>query len=96
MRMTARSGARVRCVTPFHREQTYFDASHALGYGGLPAMFRHILPHVSSPSLVQFKIDLGYAVLALAALRLPRRRSPPAPAPGGERAPHPPANPGRR
>jgi peptide/nickel transport system permease protein len=58
----------VRSVTLVQREQTYVEASHALGYGGARVMFRHILPNVSSPIIVQFTIDLGYAVLDLAAL----------------------------
>lgn len=58
----------VRSVTLVQRGQTYVEAAHALGYGGPRVMSRHILPNVSSPIIVQFTVDLGYAVLDLAAL----------------------------
>lgn len=58
----------IRSVTLVQRNQTYVEAAHALGYGSGRVMFRHILPNVSSPIIVQFTIDLGYAVLDLAAL----------------------------
>jgi peptide/nickel transport system permease protein len=58
----------VRGVTLVQRQQIYVEAARAVGYGDGRILFRHILPNVSSPILVQSSIDLAYAVLDIAAL----------------------------
>jgi peptide/nickel transport system permease protein len=58
----------VRGVTLVQRQQTYVEAARAVGYGDRRILFRHILPNISSPILVQSSIDLAYAILDIAAL----------------------------
>jgi peptide/nickel transport system permease protein len=58
----------VRSVTLVQRQQLYVEASQALGYSTPRILFRHILPNVVSPILVQSTIDLAYAILDIAAL----------------------------
>jgi peptide/nickel transport system permease protein len=58
----------VRSVTLVQRQQVYVEAAQALGYSTPRILFRHILPNVVSPILVQSTIDLAYAILDIAAL----------------------------
>jgi peptide/nickel transport system permease protein len=58
----------VRGVTLVQRHLTYVEAARSMGYGTARILFRHVLPNVTSPILVQSTIDLAYAILDLAAL----------------------------
>lgn len=58
----------VRSVTLTQRHLTYVEAAHSMGYGPARILFRHLLPNVISPILVQSSIDLAYAILDIAAL----------------------------
>ncbi|MBX5476922.1 MAG: ABC transporter permease [Clostridia bacterium] len=57
----------VRGVVLVQRELTYVEAARAIGAGHLRVL-GHILRNSLSPILVQSTIDLGYAILDLAAL----------------------------
>jgi peptide/nickel transport system permease protein len=50
------------------REETYIEASRAVGAGPIRMIRRHVLPNVASPLLIQTAIILGYALLAEAGL----------------------------
>lgn len=50
------------------REETFIEASRAVGAGPLRMIRRHVLPNVASPLIVQTAIILGYALLAEAGL----------------------------
>ena len=58
----------VRSVSLVQREQTYITAARSLGLVDRRILFRHLLPNVTSPILVQSTIDLAYAILDIAAL----------------------------
>jgi peptide/nickel transport system permease protein len=58
----------VRSVTLVQRNLAYVDAGRALGYSDGRIMFRHILPNLVGPVVVQSTIDLAYAILDIAAL----------------------------
>jgi peptide/nickel transport system permease protein len=48
--------------------QTYVEAAEALGLGRLAILFRHILPNVISPVVIQTAVCLSYAILIESAL----------------------------
>ena len=50
------------------REETYIDASRAIGAGPVRMIVRHVLPNVASPLVIQTAVILGYALLAEAGL----------------------------
>ena len=50
------------------REETYVEASRAVGAGPFRMIRRHVLPNVASPLVIQSAIVLGYALLAEAGL----------------------------
>jgi peptide/nickel transport system permease protein len=58
----------VRSVTLVQRQQAYVEAAHAQGYPERRIIFRHILPNITSPIVVQSSLDLAYAILDIAAL----------------------------
>lgn len=58
----------VRSVTLVQRNLAYVDAGRALGYSDGRIIFRHILPNLVGPVVVQSSIDLAYAILDIAAL----------------------------
>ncbi|MET0773566.1 MAG: ABC transporter permease [Candidatus Limnocylindrales bacterium] len=58
----------VRSTTLVQRNLAYVDAGRALGYSDRRIVFRHILPNLVGPIVVQSSIDLAYAILDLAAL----------------------------
>lgn len=58
----------VRSMTLVQRHLTYVEAAHSMGYGPARILFRHVLPNIVSPILVQSSIDLAYAILDIAAL----------------------------
>ncbi len=49
-------------------QQPYIEAARAIGLGHVRIMFRHILPNVAAPLVVQTTLSLAFAVLAEAAL----------------------------
>jgi peptide/nickel transport system permease protein len=58
----------VRSVTLVERKQSYVEAARAQGFPDRRIIFRHILPNIASPIIVQSTIDLAYAILDIAAL----------------------------
>ncbi len=48
--------------------QTYVEAAEALGVGRLGILFRHILPNVISPIVIQTAVCLSYGILIESAL----------------------------
>jgi peptide/nickel transport system permease protein len=58
----------VRGATLVQRNQTYTEAAHSMGMNDGRILFRHLLPNVASPVLVQGSNDLAYAILDIAAL----------------------------
>jgi peptide/nickel transport system permease protein len=48
--------------------EVYVEAAEALGVGRLPILFRHILPNVVSPIVVQTAVCLSYGILIESAL----------------------------
>jgi peptide/nickel transport system permease protein len=50
------------------REYEYITAIHAAGAGDARVMFRHMLPNVISPALVQASLGVGFAITAEASL----------------------------
>lgn len=58
----------VRAQVMAVREREYVDAARALGAGGLRIFFRHILPNIVQPVLVQASIGMAGVILAEATL----------------------------
>ena len=58
----------VRSLTLVEKNKTYVEAASSIGYSDLRIMFVHILPNCVSTIVVQITLDLGYAILDLAAL----------------------------
>ncbi len=58
-----------RGVTLTVKSMKFIEASIASGSSKFRIIFRHVIPNVLSPSLVQLSLDLGSVVLILAALR---------------------------
>jgi peptide/nickel transport system permease protein len=58
----------VRAQVMAVREREYVDAARALGAGGLRIFFRHILPNIVQPVLVQAAIGMAGVILAEATL----------------------------
>lgn len=50
------------------KEETFVEASKAIGAGGIRIVLRHILPNCISPILVKISMDMGMAILFAAAL----------------------------
>ncbi|HEX4031829.1 MAG TPA: ABC transporter permease [Terracidiphilus sp.] len=61
-------GRLVRAQVMAAREREYVDAARALGAGGLRIFFRHILPNIVQPVLVQAAIGMAGVILAEATL----------------------------
>jgi peptide/nickel transport system permease protein len=57
-----------RAQTVSLREQTFIEASRAIGVRGPTIIREHILPNVLTPALVQATMDVGSAILMGAAL----------------------------
>ncbi|MCS7233793.1 MAG: ABC transporter permease [Synergistetes bacterium] len=57
-----------RGMTLFVKEMNYVEAARALGAGGLYIIFKHILPNILPPILVQATLDMGNVILEAAAL----------------------------
>jgi peptide/nickel transport system permease protein len=58
----------VRAQVMSVRDREYVDAARALGAGGLRIFFRHILPNILQPILVQAAIGMAGVILAEATL----------------------------
>ncbi len=58
----------VRAQVMAVREREYVDAARALGAGGLRIFFRHILPNIVQPVMVQAAIGMAGVILAEATL----------------------------
>lgn len=65
---TPRVARVVRAATLVVREMPYVEAARALGAGDLRIVFRHILPNLMSPVIVQATFIFAYAILTEAAL----------------------------
>jgi ABC-type dipeptide/oligopeptide/nickel transport system permease subunit len=50
------------------REETYVEASRAIGVGTPRMLRKHILPNIASPLVVQVALSCGFAILAEAGL----------------------------
>ncbi|WEU40398.1 MAG: ABC transporter permease [Candidatus Odinarchaeum yellowstonii] len=49
-------------------QETYIEAARAIGAPAIRIIFRHILPNILAPILVEMTLDIGSAVLSLAGL----------------------------
>ncbi|MEO9529635.1 ABC transporter permease [Roseibium sp.] len=58
----------VRSVVLSIREQPYVDAAISVGTGGLPLVFRHVLPNTVAPVIVQATYAAASAIIAAAIL----------------------------
>jgi peptide/nickel transport system permease protein len=58
----------VRGVVLSLREREFVEAARALGAGDPVILGRHILPHLLSPVIVAFSLDVGFKILATAGL----------------------------
>ena len=58
----------VRGVVLSLREHEFVEAARALGAGDAIILGRHILPHLLSPVIVAFSLDVGVKILATAGL----------------------------
>ncbi|NPA69654.1 MAG: ABC transporter permease [Crenarchaeota archaeon] len=50
------------------RNEVYILAARAMGASSWYIMFRHILPNIAGPILVNASMDMGFAILAIASL----------------------------
>lgn len=50
------------------REREYVEAARALGLGRLPTLFKHVLPNVMAPIIVQSSLQMAVAILFAAGL----------------------------
>jgi peptide/nickel transport system permease protein len=58
----------VRSIVLSLREREFVEAARALGAGDPVILGRHILPHLVSPVIVAFSLDVGFKILATAGL----------------------------
>lgn len=58
----------VRSVTLSIKEEPYIEACRVLRFSSVRIVFAHILPNVVSVIIVQLSLDLGYALIDMAAL----------------------------
>jgi peptide/nickel transport system permease protein len=58
----------VRASTLVEKEHTYVEAAHALGMSHRRLLFRHLLPNVIPPVIVQATLGLAEAIIEAAAL----------------------------
>ncbi len=58
----------VRAEVMACKEETYVVAARAMGAGPGRILFRHILPNVMTPVIVKMSLDMGFAILTVAAL----------------------------
>ena len=58
----------VRSVVLSVREREFVEAARALGSGDFVILGRHVVPHLVSPVIVAFSLDVGAKILATAGL----------------------------
>lgn len=58
----------VRAQTVSLRERSFIEAARGIGVGNMTIIFRHVLPNVMTPVLVQATMDTGSAILTGAAM----------------------------
>ena len=58
----------VRGIVLSLREREFVEAARALGAGDPLILARHVLPHLLSPVIVAFSLDVGFKILATAGL----------------------------
>jgi peptide/nickel transport system permease protein len=58
----------VRTRTYSLRESSYIEAARALGMRDRRLIMRHLLPNASPPALIQFSVNVGWAILFTAGL----------------------------
>ncbi len=58
----------VRAEVMACKEEVYVTAARAMGAGPGRILFRHILPNVMTPVIVKMSLDMGFAILTVAAL----------------------------
>ena len=56
------------------REETFIEASHAIGTSRRRVIWRHVLPNILGPLSVQASIVFGFVLLIEAGAQLPRPR----------------------
>ncbi len=57
-----------RSLVLVEKSKTYVEAAHSIGFSDLQIIFRQILPNCISTILVQLTLDIGAAILDLAAM----------------------------
>lgn len=57
-----------RSLTLMERSKAYVEAAQSIGFSDARIIFRHILPNCVSTITTQLTLDIGYAILDLAAL----------------------------
>ena len=57
-----------RSLTLTERNKAYVEAAQSIGFSDTRILFRHILPNCVSTIITQMTLDIGYAILDLAAL----------------------------
>jgi len=57
-----------RSLTLTEKTKTYVESAQSIGFSDARIMFRHILPNCFSTMITQLTLDIGYAILDLAAL----------------------------
>ena len=50
------------------KEELYVESARSIGVGRLGILFRHILPNVMAPVIIQASMDMGYTILTAAGL----------------------------
>jgi peptide/nickel transport system permease protein len=50
------------------KEEQYVQAARAIGAGPVRILSRHVLPNIVSPIIVKMSLDMGFAILSVAAL----------------------------
>lgn len=58
----------VRSIVLVEKNKTYVEAAQSIGYSNAHILFREILPNCVPSLIVQSTLDLGYAILDLAAM----------------------------
>lgn len=58
----------VRSVVLSIKEEPYIEACRVLRFGSVRIVFGHVLPNIVSVIIVQLSLDLGYALIDMAAL----------------------------
>lgn len=57
-----------RSLTLMEKNKTYVEAARSIGFSSRRIIFRHILPNCVPTILAQLTLDIGYAILDLAAM----------------------------